>query len=259
MNPYDPVSNIVSAMALTLPRIAASFLTLPILSSEEMPPLVRNSFFVSLAVVAFPFAAEAVPESIPIMMWPVLIAKEVFIGLVLGFLFGIVFWAMGNAGNLIDTKAGTTMASVVDPLAGHQTSLNGALLSRFAGWLFMASGGFMVFLDLLFGSYAVWPTTSAFPQLSRAGELFFMSSMDRLMMLSLLLAAPALVVLSLVDLGFGLINRYAQQLNVFAMSLSVKAWISTWIVLLSIGVMVQFVLDKIAINHGLLDILKRAL
>jgi type III secretion protein T len=256
---YDPSSNIISALALTLPRIGAAFLVLPILSNEDMPALVRNSFFVSLAIVAFPYAAESIPESIPTLMWPLLIVKEMFIGLSIGFLFGIVFWAIGNAGSIMDIKAGTTIASIVDPIGGHETSLTGAFLSRFAAWLFMASGGFRVFLDILFGSYTLWPAASAFPQLSRAGELFFISRFDNLMVLSLLLAAPALIILSLVDLGFGLINRYAQQLNVFALSLSIKAWISTWILVLSLGVILQFALDKIEGARGLLNVLKRVL
>jgi type III secretion protein T len=256
MSDYDLIANTVSGVALTLPRIAAAFLVLPILSQEDMPPLVRNSFFVSLALVAFAFAAQAAPETIPALRWPVLIVKEIFIGLGIGFVFSIVFWAIGNVGNLIDTKAGTTMASVMDPLAGHETSLTGALLSRLAGWLFMASGGLMVFLHLLFGSYALWPVTAALPELGPRGEAFFVGRFEQMMVYTLLLSAPALVVLTLVELGLGLVNRYAQQLNVFMLSLSIKAWISTWIVLLSLGVFVEFVTAKVSENRGLLEALQ---
>jgi type III secretion protein T len=221
---------------------------------------VRNSFFVSLAVVAYPFAAASAPlSSIGGTMWFIIIFKEIFIGLCIGFLFGIVFWAIGNVGNLIDTKAGTTMASVVDPLQGHQTSLTASFLSRLAGWLFMASGGFLVFLDLLFGSYAVWPVTAGLPTLSRAGELVFVGGFAKMMVLSLLLAAPALVVLALIDIGLGLINRYAQQLNVFMLSLAIKAWLSVWLVLLCLGVFVEFILRHVAESSDALETLQRVI
>ena len=174
-------------------------------------------------------------------------------------MFGLVFWAFGNVGNNNNTKTGSTLSSVVDPLQGHQTSLTSSFLSRLAGWLFMASGGFLIFLNILLGSYAVWPVTSGLPHLTNAGEFLFIDGFAGLMTMSLVLAAPALIVLALVDLCLGLINRYAQQLNVFALSLSIKTWLSTWIVLLCLGVFVDFVLKRVAQSSGLLEVLKRAL
>src|SRR3546814_3092497 len=79
------------------------------------------------------------------------------IGIAIGFCFGIVFWAIGAAGNILYTQVGMSMASIFDPIQGHQTSLHGQFLSQFAAYLFMASGAFLVFLDLLPTSYTVWP------------------------------------------------------------------------------------------------------
>lgn len=257
---FDSIGGAILTISLTMPRIAAAFLMLPILTEESMPALVRNSFFVSLAIIAFPFAAASSPmQAMGGVLWIGIVLKEIFIGLAIGFMFGLVFWAIGNVGNIIDTKAGSTIASVIDPLQGHQTSLTSSFLSRLAGWLFMASGGFLVFLNILLGSYTVWPVSSGFPVLSKAGEVLFIGGFAGLMTMSLVLAAPALVILALVDLCLGLINRYAQQLNVFALSLSIKTWLSTWIVLLCLGVFVDFVLKHIAESNGLLEVLKRAL
>ena len=258
--PFEMLGNNVLGIGLTLPRIIAAFLALPLLSSSSMPPLVRNSFFVSLAIVVFPLASATAPyTSMGDGSWPVVIVKEVFVGLAIGFTFGIVFWAIGAAGNLIDAKVGTTMASIVDPLAGHQTSLTGAFLSQFAAWLFMASGAFVLFLDLLLTSYQVWPVNEFLPRLSQVGEVFFVGQFNTMMTLAVMIAAPALVVMSLIDIGFGLINRYAQQLNVFQLALPIKAWVSTWIVLLMLGELVQVVLQNIASNKGLLQVLQGVL
>ncbi len=257
---FDALGNIITAIALSAPRIAAAFLVLPLMAADTVPPLVRNSFFVVLAIVASPFAAAAAPmTSLSGVEWVAIIAKEIFVGLCIGFLFGIVFWAIGIVGNIIDTKAGSNIASVIDPLQGHQTSLTGQFLSQFAAWLFMASGGFLIFLNLLFGSYAIWPVTSGFPSLTTVGEVLFVDGLARVMLLSLLLSAPALIVLTVVDVALGLMNRYVQQLNVLPISISIKSWMATWIVLLCIGVFVEFVLADIARGNELLEALKRAL
>jgi type III secretion protein T len=255
--PFNDIGNNVLGVALTLPRILAAFMALPLLSSSDMPPLVRNSFFVSLSIVVFPLAAAASPYSaMGAGVWPFVIVKELFVGLAIGFSFGVLFWAIGNAGNLIDAKVGTTMSSVIDPLAGHQTSLMGLFLSQFAAYLFMASGAFIVFLRLLLESYKLWPVASYVPLLKPVGEMFFIDQFSYLMTAALLLSAPALVVMSLIDIGFGLVNRYAQQLNVFQLAMPIKAWLAIWIVLLMLSVFVQTVLTRLFHNAELLNALK---
>jgi len=151
---YEYFGNQMLGVALTLPRIAAAFLMLPLLTSENMPALVRNSFFVSLAIIVFPLASASSSAVMTHGPWAFIILKEIFIGVSIGFAFGAVFWGIGSAGNFIDAKIGTSMASVVDPLGGHQTSLSGAFLTQLAAWLFMSSGAFMVEARVGISGYA---------------------------------------------------------------------------------------------------------
>lgn len=258
--PVDSLGDLLIALALTLPRIVAAFLMLPLLTSENMPAMVRNSFFVSLAIVALPVAAAAAPTAqLGEAAWGLIVVKEIFIGLAIGFSFGVVFWAIGAAGNIIDTKVGTTMASVLDPIQGHQTSLTGLFLSELAAWLFMASGAFILFVDLLLTSYTLWPVMSHLPALGEGGRLWFVEQFGFLMTLMLVLSAPALVVMSLLDLGLGLMNRFAQQLNVFMLALSIKAWVAVWILLLMLGLIVELILRTLVEHRGLLELLQKIL
>jgi len=55
-----------------------------------------------------------------------------------------------------------------------------------------------------------------------------------------------LTVLFVIDAGLGLINRFAQQLNVFALSMSIKAFAATAIILLLTGSFVEAVLRDVA-------------
>ncbi|MCG8610973.1 MAG: hypothetical protein MI864_10605, partial [Pseudomonadales bacterium] len=48
------------ALSVTLPRIAASFIVLPLLSQDAVPALVRNSIFVGLALVVSPLTIETI-------------------------------------------------------------------------------------------------------------------------------------------------------------------------------------------------------
>lgn len=256
--PVDQIGDFTLSLALTLPRIAASFLILPLMTSETVPAMVRNAFFVSLALIAYPIAAAAMPENtVGAPAWPFVIVKELFLGLVLGFSFGAVFWAVGAAGGIIDTQIGANFANSLDPIQGHQTSFTGLLFSQLATWLFMASGAFLVFIELLLTSYQVWPVASFVPTLKPLASMYFIGELRYLMSAALLFAAPALVTMSLIDLSFGLVNRYAQQLNVFSLTMPIKAWVSQWLTLLSLGLIMELVLRKMFENKGLLEVLRR--
>lgn len=248
------------ALGLTVPRIAGAFIMLPLLTRQNMPAMVRNSFLVSLAIVALPVALTGLPDT-PMAatdMAPIVL-KELFIGIAIGFVFGIVFWAIGAAGAILDTQIGMGMASIFDPVQGHQTSLHGQFLSQLAAWLFMASGAFLVFLDLLLTSYSVWPVISFFPDIKVAGMHLFVGQFSYLMTAAVLLAAPAIVIMVIIDLSFGLVNRYAPSLNVFALTLPLKAWLATAVILLMIGALVEFVLGRLGDSRGFLEVLQKAL
>jgi type III secretory pathway component EscT len=60
------------------------------------------------------------------------------------------------------------------------------------------------------------------------------------------MAAPALVVLYAIDLSLGLMNRYAPQLNLISISMSLKglAAVLVWLVLLA--TLVQTLLERLA-------------
>lgn len=258
--PFEHLQGQALAIALTLPRIAAAFLIVPLMTAETVPALVRNSFFVSLAIVAYPIAAAAAPGAAMLQStWALIVLKEIFVGTAIGFCFGLMFWALGAAGNVIDVKVGSSMANVMDPISGHQTSLTGMFLSQLGAWLFMATGAFMMFLDILLSSYKLWPVGNVLPPLHAGGIGFFASQFGYLMTAVLMLSAPALIVTSLLDIALGLVNRYAQQLNVFSLAMPMKAWLATWVLLLALGAMVEAVIRSVAGNAHLLDTLLKVL
>src|SRR5690554_1712108 len=231
---------------------------LPLMTQQTVPAMVRNSFMVSLGIIVLPVALAGLPmDNLGTIEWPLIVLKEIFIGVAIGFCFGIVFWAVAAVGSVIDTQVGMSMAQVFDPIQGHQVTLHGEFLSQLATWLFMASGAFLVFLDLLMGSYVLWPVTSHFPDLPAAGMNLFVGQFNFMMTTVLVMAAPIMVILLIIDLSFGLVNRYAPQLNVFALTLPIKAWLATALILLLLGVYIEILLDRLLDSQGLVEILRR--
>jgi type III secretion protein T len=256
MPEFASLSQAVMSLAVVLPRIAAAFLLLPFFTSEMLPPLVRNVFFVSVAFVVMPLVLQdPLPPTLSGTALVPILLKEIFIGVAIGFTFGIVFWALEAAGQVIDTKVGSGMGQLVDPLTGAQTTLIGAYLGRLGAYLFAAFGGLHVFVDLVLSSFRIWPVLDPLPDLRAVGALFFIERFDDLMRIMLLIAAPALVLLTLLEVGLGFVNRYAPQLNVFVLSLALKSWLAILILLLTVGTVASFITDWLADQRGLLQIL----
>ena len=249
----------VLLLGVSTARIAVAFLMLPMFASETVPPLVRNSIFISLGLVSLSLQPPLDIATIGAERWAGIFEKEAFVGLVIGFFFGSVLWALEASGQIIDTKVGATMAQVVDPLSGHQTSLNGAFLGRMANLVFIFSGGLSLVVRVIIESYAIWPIAAPMPILDPRGVGLFEAEFGRLMVLATLFAAPVLTVLFLIDAGLGLMNRFAQQLNVFTMSLSIKALAATAVILLLLGSYVSAIVRDISSRPAVLIQIMKAL
>lgn len=253
---YESFTQAAMSFAVVLPRIAAAFLLIPYFTAEIVTPLIRNVFFVSLALAVMPLAlAQPIPTSMSGTALLPIVLKEVLIGIAIGYTFSVVFWALEGAGQIIDNKIGATSAQLTDPITGQQSTLLGAYLGRLAGYLFAAFGGLTLFIDLLLSSFAVWPILARFPDLNAVGAIFFVERFDQLMRLMLLLAAPALSVLTLLEFGLGFMNRYAPQLNVFTLSMPLKSLLAVLILLLALGTTVDVVVHWLADQRGLLQLL----
>ena len=243
-------------LAIGVTRVATAFVVLRILSADTVPPLVRNSLFLGFGLIVLALQPDVFALHLTTPGWIALFLREALIGLIVGFFFGTILWAFESAGQIIDAKSGATMAQIVDPLTGAQTSLNGALLGRLANFVFMFSGGLLLLVTALLDSYAVWPIAAAAPSLKPGGVALFEGEFSRLMTLAIMFSAPAVVVLTVVEAGMGLVNRFAPQLNVFSMSLSIKAWLSTLVILATAGLLVQTLVNEVfarpeAIRHVL--------
>jgi len=242
---YGSAGDLALLLGLSATRIAVALLLIPLFSAELIPPTVRNAMFLSIALLGLVVQPLVGPAKASAGLWLSMFAKEALIGCATGLLFAGVMWAFESAGQVIDAKIGMMVGQVTDPLTGQQISLHGAFLGRLASYVFMAGGGFMVLVGTLMQTYAAWPVWAPLPALAAGGVRLFESELGRIMGLTLLVAAPAVVVLYLIESVLGLINRFAQQLNVFSLAASLKGFIATWVILIQIVPLVRLLQDDL--------------
>jgi type III secretion protein T len=218
-------------VAVASARFGFAFLIVPLFATDTIPALVRNSLIVVFGGIAFALVPDGLGRDAGAFARTAMLLREAGIGVAIGFFFGTILWAMEGAGQIIDAKVGSTIGQLLDPNGGMMTSLNGALLQRLSHVLFAAGGGLTLLVGTIMESFAILPIGSGLPNLRAANLALFEQEFGRLIALSLLFASPTLVMLYVVDAALGLLNRFAQQLNVFSLALSIKSWAATALLL----------------------------
>lgn len=238
-------------LSLALVRGATAFLLLPLLSPQMVPAMVRNSIMVGFGVIVLFMQPEAQVIGAGTIDWLRICCREIFVGLLIGFFFGGIIFAFEIAGQYIDQKVGGNQADTTDPFTGQKTSVYSSFLARLANFVFVSCGGLLYLTNTLLKSYIVWPINGQARPIQIGDTTIFENAFQGVMALSLGIATPALLILTLVEASAGLLNRFSPQLNVFSSSLSVKNWIAAWIVFLTCGMFGQTLSNEVFARMGI--------
>lgn len=243
----------------SLPRVGALFAIAPLIVGRAMPPMVRNAVVLSFCLSVYPFMSHMPALTPGVFGWVGLVAKEVLVGALIGYAVGVFIWVLEGVGSLVDIQSGLSNAMLFEPFGGHQSGVFGVFMSLFAGALFIGCGGLYVLLALLFDSYRLWPPGSFEPQLGGRFAAQGLDGMARVTELIVRLAAPAVLVLVILEVGIGMIGRVAPQLNVFFFSVPIKCVVAALMLAVSLTYLLDFARDHLLWLEGLLQPLGQAL
>jgi type III secretion protein T len=224
-------------------RTLVAFSMLPMLQESSVPTSARMTL--ALAVVTPVVAVKlGAPPAFQAESWALilLILRETAVGLLIGVGFGALAAALQTAGDIIDHQTGLTFSQNVDATYGNNVSVTAQFLERVLFAIMINSGLMLIIIDTLYLSYEVWPVGQALPNFDRLVPLAMAGESARILPLALLLASPVLLVLFVVDVGFGMLNRAAPQLNVFQIGLSIKPLIGALVLSLALPMIVEQVL-----------------
>lgn len=235
------IKRLLLCVSITTPRIIAIFSIFPLLSSSLIQGLSRNTVIFSLSLIIIPFQYPIMPDDLIINLhFFVLILKEITIGIFMGFLFSLIFWAAEGIGTFIANQCGASMANMSDPLIGEETTPLGSLFLQAFIMLFLSYGGLFLVLSTIFESYRIFPVFSFFPKFEKDIALFFLNQTDDLVRLIVILSTPVIISLFLVEFGLGLVNRFAPQLNVFFLAMPIKSGVAIFVLILYIPLLFSF-------------------
>lgn len=216
----------VSAAALGMARPAGIFLILPVFTRAEMGTLIRLGLAFGLAFPILGYSQQSIAPAeadIQVVRLVLVALKELFVGLLIGFVMGIPFWAIQSVGELIDTQRGiSNEVAPVDPTTKSQSSALGLFLGLLAITIFVAADGLNTVVEALYSSYGLWPIQTFLPATDLEAMMGLARLVDRVLRTALLVGGPVIVLMLLLDLCVMLIGRFAPQLNANDLAPTVK-------------------------------------
>ena len=227
------------AFVLAPARVAPLLVVLPVFARVGLSGFLRSSIALAMSLIMIPPLAATIAIDPPAgIMLVALMLKEAFIGLVIALLFGIIFWGFEAAGNILDFQRGASIAT--DNINPDQPLVSGNFFGLVFGTFFILAGGLMTALGALYESHAIWPVTELLPDFGDTTVPFFLSLLDRILALGLVVAGPIIIIMFASEITLALLTRIAPQMNVFILALGVKSGL----MFLFLPLYIAFLLDR---------------
>jgi flagellar biosynthesis protein FliR len=224
---------------LAFVRIAITVSLSPFLGGNTASNPVKTGLAMMLTLLLMPGLKAGAPEGdVSPLLFFALLLKEVTIGLTIGILSQLIFYAVQMAGALVDTARGMDQPGLLTPQLQSNVSVLAQLKFQMALVLFLTLNGHLIYIRSLAMSFEQIPlrgfvrfetVTGAERAAALSGQVF---------LVALQLAAPVLVALFLIDICFAALAKVAPQMNVYTESQPVKSLVGLAVLLLAVGLIV---------------------
>lgn len=237
----------IIGFALVFLRIIAFVVAWPIFGSSTVPVSVKVLLGLVLSVLIYPLVSFTNVDLIKIDDQILFLSiRELAVGLCLGFLMRMFFFAISIAGEVISVSTGLGSAQVFNPAMGSQTNVIEQFQSLIATLFFLAIDGHHLFIQGLAQSFELAPVaaigikTAAFTSMDIWIQDVFLAGLK--------LSAPVLVAILMANLAMGVLGRAVPQINVLVTSMPVTF-------LLGVAVMIVTTPLFVAEMDGLLNLM----
>jgi len=219
---------------LVFARIGAMVMLMPGIGETVVPPRIRLSFAVLMALLLAPLVSKSivtVPSSVGAMSGAVL--HEVLVGLMIGAVLKLFVSSLTTAGEIISLQTTLSFAQTTNP-AGAQTSTAVAtFLSMLGLTLIMVTDLHHLFIGAMVKSYDLFPFSRPVP-VGDAAALAVRTVADSFK-LGLQLSAPVLVFSIVFNLATGLVGRVMPSFQIFFVTSPLSVILGLSLLGLSLG------------------------
>jgi flagellar biosynthesis protein FliR len=202
---------------LILMRVAPILFLMPLLGSRNIPAPVKIGLALAVSLILLP-AVQIGPGAFPAepLAFLVFLGAEFLIGFFLGLAVKTIFAGIQMGGELVGFQMGLSLAHVIDPQSGVQSSAIAQFHYFIATLFFLAVDGHHWFFRALAGSFHTVPPGEIHLQ---AGLLAaFLALAGNMFVIAVKLAAPVMAVILFTQMAMGILAKAVPQVNILMTS-----------------------------------------
>jgi flagellar biosynthetic protein FliR len=229
MNPLIIPLPSVLIFLVVLARMGGLVTFAPFWSHKAANPRARILLALAMAFVITPVVAPHLPtppsDYVALM---VVMIGEVLIGLVFGFVGRLIFSGLELAAELLGFQMGLSLVSAIDPSTQARSAALATFAQMFGLMILLASDGHHWLLQATVRSFGV-VAPGNFTLKPALIELILRLSADALAV-GVALAAPAIIVLLVVEFALAIAGRAAPQLQIMVVGFPIKIAVGLWLI-----------------------------
>lgn len=238
------------AWVMALMRAGGLISVLPVFSAPAVPMQMRLVLAVFLAFLAESYIPGHLPMPGQPMMLALVAGNELLLGVFMGLIVKVIFFAAEMAGQIMSNEIGLTTGATLDPASNNSFTMTGVLFSNLAALLLLTTGAYHAVLFAYLRSYAYAPVGSL--GFSPAALELFVMQTGRIFLLAVQMAAPVIAANFVVTLTFGVLGKVAPGINVYTESYSARILAGLSVLGLAIAVAARYMLSYLEIAPDLM-------
>lgn len=223
---------------LILLRMIAFVISAAIFSAPSVPLMMKILFPVALTMMMYSgVATNKLVAHVADVQDQIIILSffELIVGLCMGFLTRLFFFAVSMTGEMLSVSLGLGQAQIFNPLMGTQGNALEQFLVMFSTLLFFAINGHHILIQGLLQSFSSIPIAQVDIQAVEFRNIVL--AIQNLFIIAIQIAAPVLISMLVIQIGIGLLSRAVPQINVLSTASSVSALIGIILLIICLPLM----------------------
>ena len=240
-------ANQIQTFLLMFARIATMIAFLPMFGSQYIPLVLKIGLAFFLSVILYPSVTASGVPALPTVtgLFVFMFMKELFVGIVIGFVASLIFSIVQFAGYLVDVLTGFSFVELVDPFSDTSVSIFGQFNVLVFTILFFSLNGHYFLLLAIQKSFTVIPLLAVHIPEGPLIQLVI-KAVGNVFVLGFKFSAPIFVTLLLTQIALGVVARTVPQLNVFFVGIPLNIVIGFGVAIIALpglGVMFKKMID----------------